>query len=542
VKMESPSVIMTVVFFTTLLVVGFGLNGWSLSAVILLMTIGLSFLMVSIDIEAIKKSWSEKRCDLDIIMTSFLYQPDEDPRSTSEFVGDNFQFCMKQTIQEFLKVLMTPLFGALGKQVGVANGLVDVMNVLRNMKGEMMRSFQKLFDPIFDRFQKTGMALSQNMQHMYSAMKRIGGVAIATVYLGMSLQVSIENWMAFVIKVVMIMMGIIASLFAVLFFGLIPFIGILITTLVVLGEGGVNTGGLGSVFCFDPATKVCLQNGTVKTIDRLSVKDILEDGGIVEGVLRTSSAGEQLYSLNGILVSGSHLVWSETREDWIPVSESSLAKPVFVKPDYLVCLRTSTRNIVLRDRHGTPHIFRDWEELPLHLPGVDSFWNYLVTKILKQKETPKTPTEDPLCGPRCEVMLSTGEKLPISMVRIGDTVYSKSGFTKVIGIYEGDAEISSFKGLSNGVWIQTPENWSHPSIPPGKTMRGFHLITQSGTFWIESESHSGFIRDFTEVGIENLPLTYPFTHALLKKSTSKEETCALDSSSLVSLSYLQPIF
>ena len=334
-KMESPSIVMSFLFFTILLVLGFGLNGWSLSGIILLLTVGLSFLMVSIDIEAIKKSWSEKRCDFDIIVTSFLYKPDEDPRSTSDFVGDNFNFCMKQSIQEFLKVLLTPLFGALGKQLNVANGLVDVMNVLRGMKAEMMRSFQKLFDPIFDRFQKTGMALSQNMQKMYSAMKRVGGVAIATVYLGMSLQVSIENWMAFIIKVVMIIMGIIAGLFAILFFGLIPFIGILLTTLVVLAEGGVNTGGLGSVFCFAPETKVRLQNGTVKAIDRLTVKDVLEDGGEVEGILRTTSAGEQLYSLKGIIVSGSHMVWSEEKDDWIPVSESSLATPVFLKPSYV---------------------------------------------------------------------------------------------------------------------------------------------------------------------------------------------------------------
>lgn len=548
-KMESPSIIMTFLFFTILLVLGFGLNGWSLSAIILLLTVGLSFLMVSIDIESIKKSWSEKRCDLDILVTSFLYKPDEDPRSTSDFVGDNFNFCMKQSIQGFLKVLLTPLYGALGKQLGVTNGLIDVMNVLRSMKGEMMRSFQKLFDPVLDRFQKTGMAMSQNMQHMYSAMKRIGGVAIATVYLGMSLQVSIENWMGFIIKVVMIIMGIIAALFALLFFGLIPVIGILITTIAVLAEGGVNTGGLGSVFCFDPDTKVRLQNGTVKTIDRLTVNDILEDGGNVEGILRTTSTGEQLYSLEGITVSGAHLVWSEEKEDWIPVSESFLAIPVFLKPNYLVCLRTSTRNIVLRDRHGNHQIFRDWEELPLDVPGVDSFWNYLVTtilrgdtKILNQNDVSTTPTEDPLCGSRCEVIFSTGERVPISMVSIGDVVYSESGFTKVLGIYEGEAGMSSPKALSDGVWIKRLENWIHPSIQKGTKQRGFHLITQSGTFWIESESHSGFIRDFTEVGVENLSLTYSFTRALLKKSRSKGETCALDSSSLVSLSYLRPIF
>jgi hypothetical protein len=536
------SILLLLVFLSILLFVGFGFNGWSLSAILLALTVGLSFLMTGLDIETIKSRWAENRCTLDILLTSFLYKPDTDARPTGEFVRENFDFCIRQSIQDVLKVLLTPLFAALGKEMEVAQGLTEAMNGLRTIKGGMMSSFQKLFDPIYQRFLHTGIAYSQGFQRMLSAMKRIGGIAIASLYLGMSLQVSIQNFVDFVIRVVMIMMGIIASLFIVLFFGLVPFLFILITTLAVLAEGGVDTGGLGSVFCFDPSTKVKLKDGTVKAIDRLSVGDTLENNAEVEGVLRTKALNEQLYSVHGILVSGSHLIWSEEEDEWIPVSEMENATPVFQRPPFLVCLRTSTRTIPLRDTYGTLHTFRDWEELPLNSPESDTLWNYLVAKLLQSKET-AVPKEDPLCGPRCAVMLKTGEKTPISMVRIGDIVYSEEGFTPVLGIYEGEASLSTPSSLSDGIWIGTSSNWSHPSVGcNGSLQRGFHLVTQSGSLWIESENHSGFIRDFTEVGLENLPLTYSYTKALLKKSRSKEELCVPVSLSQAFLSYSQPIF
>lgn len=535
------SILLFLVFFSILLTVGFGLNGWSLSALILAFTVGLSFLMTGLDIEAIKSNWAERRCDLDILLTSFLYKPNSDERPTGDFVRENFDFCIRQSIQDTLKVLLTPLFAALGNEMQVANGLTEAMNGLRTIKAGMMKSFQKLFDPIYQRFIHTGIAYSQGFQRMLSAMKRIGGMAIATLYMGMGIQVSIQNFVDLVIKVVLIIMGILIGLFILMFFALFPTLPIILGTVGALAAAGISVAGAG-VFCFDPATKVRLQDGTIKPIDRLTVGDSLEDGSKVEGVLRTTASSEQMYSLNGILVSGSHLIWSEDQEDWIAVSEMDSAQPVFQQPEFLVCLRTSTRRIPLRDFYGTLHMFRDWEELPLNIPEADSIWNYLVTKLLQTKASP-VPKEDPLCGPRCLVMCKTGEKVPISMVRIGDTVYSENGFTKVIGIYEGEASLESPSSLSDGVWMGSSfTSWSHPTSHQGSVQRGFHLVTLSGTLWIQSENHSGFIRDFTEVGLDNLPLTYSFTRALLKKSLSKEELCVPVSLSQASLSYSQPIF
>jgi hypothetical protein len=44
------------------------------------------------------------------------------------------------------------------------------------------------------------------------------------------------------------------------------------------------------------------------------------------------------------------------------------------------------------------------------------------------------------------------------------------------------------------------------------------LITESGTFWIQTNHHSGIVRDFTEVGHTHLPETMDF---LLRRLNEK---------------------
>ena len=46
----------------------------------------------------IMTNWSERRCDFDVILSSFMYKPEDDARSASEFSSDNFSFCIQKLI------------------------------------------------------------------------------------------------------------------------------------------------------------------------------------------------------------------------------------------------------------------------------------------------------------------------------------------------------------------------------------------------------------------------------------------------------------
>jgi hypothetical protein len=379
------------------------------------------------------------------------------------------------------------------------------------------------------------------------AMGRAFGITQAILYIGMSLVLTIENFIHFVIRVIMIVMYIILGLMILIFFLIIPVFGIIIYTCQVIGNSpfGYLSKDVCGELCFDPATKIHLQNGSVKPIGDCHLGDVFEDGTVIEGILHVSGEHEPMFALDGIRVSGAHLVWFEEKQEWVPVAHHPSARLSLQGCPRLVCLRTSSRNIPLR---GTSMVwkFRDWEELPLDIEAADKIWDSLVSVMLNKEGThQEVPHEIPLLHDTCRVMYKTGEMRKLSELRIGDNIYSSEGFTKITGIYIGKADFSDKELVTDGVWMKGigETKWHHPDKDnsPRKPHIGFHLTTESGCFWIQTTTFSGFVRDFTEVGTKDIALTYNYTRKLLKKSFSREESCVSDSLSQVLLSSLQPI-
>lgn len=512
------STLLLLVFFSILLFVGFGFGAWSLVALTLLLTFGIAYMMVSVDIEAIKANWAEKRCDIDVMFMGYFFKPASDPRTSVEFMNENFSFCTRSIFKEAFQVLLTPLLAVLGKQLDTADVLTQMLNVLRTLKSNAVGSFQKLLDPFWKRFVSTGIQFSQVSQRLLSAMNRVAGIAMATLYMGIGIQTGMENFANFIVKLVIIVLNVLVALVAILFFILFPLIPLVILpTISMLEEAGYGDklGGLRDGFCFVPDTEIVLKD--TRRVRMLSLKqgDVLSDGSIVEGVLyyKPDYTNESIYDLDGVKVSGSHLVNHEYQ--WMPVSKHPRAILTTIKATTLICLRTSTRNILINGLN-----FKDWEEIPDTLTN-NLIWDSYISSILNNRYLPSmTPSSYPLLGSDCMLQLKTGERIPASTIRIGDQVYGDQGFTYVTGIYYGGKNRLGSRSISDGVWtynIQT-NIWEHiDTKDTTKESETYHFVTESGTFWIDSDEFSGFIRDFTEVG-EALPTTYDFMLSIINKA------------------------
>lgn len=535
-------------FLIVIFTIGFRYNNWTLSFLISLLTGGFAFLLAMSNIEEIKKQWNDRRCDLEIMLTAQLYKPDSDPRTPGEFATENFQFCIRSIFTTILITALAPVLKLVNSQLSVLESVTEMLDRLRNIQAIFMKHFTGLMDPFFNRFKTTGSAFATTYMKFLSAMGRAFGITQAVMYIGMSLVIGVENFVEFIIRVVMIVMYIILGLMILLFFLILPVLGLILYTCYIIGSSpfGYLAKDVCGEICFDPQTRVKLQDGTVKWMDALLLGDVLEDGSLVEGILEVSAEQEPVYVLDGIRVSGAHLVWFEEEEEWIPVAEHPEALLSHQRCSRLLCLRTNSRTIPLEGLSKT-WSFRDWEELPTNLPTSDTIWDFLVGEILNEKAPRQpVPKEIPLLRETCHVMYKTGEIRRISEVRIGDILYGSEGFTKVTGVYRGTAEFQSNSDFTDGLWLrQLPtSDWVHPEGLQGSSEihQGYHLTTESGCFWIQTSRFSGFVRDFTEVGIHNLPLTYKYTRELLKKSFSREESCVSVSLSQVLLSCSQPIF
>ena len=232
--------------------------------------------------------WSERRCDLDVILSAFIYKPPEDKSSSFEFSANNFKFCVGTKAEEYLNTLFGSLFGVLEKQMGVANIMTSVMKVMRIQLANIYAPFSLMMNSFWQKFRQIGTLASRIFQHLYMSMKKAAATATASIFIAISLQTAFMNSIDFVLKVIMIILYILIAL-AIIFF--LPILPVLI--LVFLTTAGIEeiypgrTGGMGSVFCFAPNTPIVLKNGSTTEISRLKVGTALYGDHLVEAVIET---------------------------------------------------------------------------------------------------------------------------------------------------------------------------------------------------------------------------------------------------------------
>ena len=472
------------------------------------LTIGFGIIMGSSSRHDTMAHWAERRCDLDVIAAAFMYKPSDDSSTSFEFSSNNFKFCIGVKAEEYLQTLFGSLFGVLDKQMGVAAILTNVMKVMRIQLADIYGPFSSTMNGFWNKFKQIGSLASRIFQHLYMSMKKAAGAAVATIFIAISLQTAMMNSIDLIIKIIMIVLYILLGL-SVIFF--IPILPVLI--LVFLVTAGIEevypgrTGGMGTVFCFAPDTQIILEDSTTRDIKTIGLGTILKDGQRVEAVLELPGSDE-LYMLDGIRVSGQHLV--EYKGDFIEVKEH---------PDAYMCLGiptlwtliTSNRQIPVKGMSGCL-VFSDWEEMPDTFESAKA-WDSIVRSVvgIKDYTTCPVPRIPPCFDETIMVLKYQSGFVPLSSIVRGDWIMSENRWTHVIGICSREVEgslNSNGNRITDGVWIKMDE-WTHPTGQLSKgRWRGVNLITDSGTFIIKMGLEQYVVRDFTEVGWTNLSETY----------------------------------
>ena len=154
-------------------------------------------------------------------------------------------------------------------------------------------------------------------------------------------------------------------------------IGIM-TTLLYMLDGSIMTmqstwnGPPGQIVralgkCFHPNTSIKLKDGTVKFMKDVDLGDILEDGSVVESIMKIDNKKEKLplYKIKqaginntDIYVTGSHLIYDEQFKKFIQTKDYSKAiLSQNIQTDWFSCLITDTHHIPIGKE-----LFWDWED------------------------------------------------------------------------------------------------------------------------------------------------------------------------------------
>ncbi len=488
----------------------------------------LAYSFTSAELHQIRTHWNERRCE-PLVMAMAHLIPTDPNVDRSEFSTENFKFCMNSFIDSSLALFFKPFLAIFGSQMDSANVISKVTSSLRTAAASLMKPFSGIFTQLFQKMKLILFRFNQIFVSIRFLLKRIEGIFVAKVFAGMSLMRAILNTINFVIRVIIIILAILIILMIFLWYYMFPYIPTILAVIAVIATtaAGASASGMSSAFCVAPGTEVAMEDGSWRAVETLRPGDRLASMGgpnIVEGVLEAKGGPDaSCVRVKGVSLSADHIVFDWSTQQWTYASRLTEATPLTPdeNPAVLYCLNTTTHNWTVRGEGGSL-LLRDWEELPL-TQDIDDEWERMIYEMLNREALafPTASSGRGLFGPETRVEVRDKGVVPIHTVKLGDWVRDKGGeWTEVLATYVDNATDTPLKGPNEAVWMwyDGKRVWRHPwfSVENKKGMDGFHLITTSGTFLIENEF---LVRDMTEIGIQRLAETYPFTLTSLNSQT-----------------------
>ena len=261
----------------------------------------------------IKAQWPLYRCNP-------MYMP------LADNMEENFVYCVQSMQTNFMGHLLQPLTFITSSLGGVLGGFVGEINDIRAMFDKIRTFISDTIQSIFGVFLNLVIEFQRITMGIKDLIGKTIGVMVSLMYImDGSIKTMNSTWN---------------------------------------GPPGQLVRTLGK--CFHPSTNVQLQNGNIKAMKDIDLGDILEDGAIVESVMKIDNKRDRapLYIIrNGgvrsadIYVTGSHLVYDETIKNFIKVENYSGAEIAILEADWFSCLITSNHRIKIGQQ-----LFWDWED------------------------------------------------------------------------------------------------------------------------------------------------------------------------------------
>lgn len=520
---------------------------WPFFLITFVLLFGLGYILSTLERSGVMEHWTERRCEIPVMIAAQFFKPETDPRTPGDFASDNFSFCMESYIEKFMALFMSPINVLFGKQLGITNSMADLMSSIRKMMSNMYNAFSAYLGSYFQKFQSSVFQLSRVIQHLRMAVGRMSAVAISMIYAGISAFRSMINSIQVVVRVILIICSIMLAIIIILFFVLFPVIPMILSTLtavvtIVIALGSVMSSSIAgeaegkkSGFCLEAGSRIPVVGSdgrvVVKNVEDIRLGDTLSHGcGKVTAVLQMTSDQVDMYDLNGIRVSGSHLVYHE--KEWKSVAEHPDAKPTYSETKPLYCFNTIHHRIpVISPNNLSVIYFRDWEEIDDDDYEAKMDWTVIVHHMLNPVDAPittVTPCQTPFFSPYTQIYTPDGI-VPLANIELGDMVLDETGApTKVLGVVDGlvngrpetkEWNTAIYEKL-NSYWIRRISTVPH--VNSGWHMKGYNLITETGTFiYYDTSIHqTRCVRDFTEVGHREIEQTYSYIAERLKMVSS----------------------
>lgn len=384
--------------------------------------------------ESIADDWVNQRCKPEYLpFAGYITHPEG--TSAFEYTGENFQYCVQNILSDITGNALQPFQFMIDSVTQIFSKISESIQQIREVANKLRNNIRKFAEDILSKILNVMIPIQRMFIALMDIFQKTQGVMTSTLYTMLGSYYTLQSLMGAILELiirvlitlVIIIVGLwimpftfpaAASMTAVFLAISIPLAIIILFMTEVLH---IKSSAIPQLRCFDRNTLIYLQDGSFKHIQDINVNDVLFDKSIVTAKIKVTSKGLDMYNLNGIIVSESHIVkWVDK---WIPVKQHPLAVKIYdYNEPYLYCLNTSSKIIVLNNI-----VFTDWDEV--YDDNLGFLYNYLssknISKILDSGLTKET-----------KIKLKT-KLVPLKDIKIGDVLSTN-------GIVYGIVEINNY--------------------------------------------------------------------------------------------------
>jgi hypothetical protein len=360
------------------------------SSIIFLVVLTIALIMIYLycssmtNSQKIKQDWVNQRCKLTVIpFAGYINRPPD--VSAIEYTKLNFDFCIQQNVSSMTGHYLEPLNFIVNTIKLTSNIVAASINSAKFMIKKMYELFCEIIKQIMKLLVNILLPIMKILIAFKDTFSKLAGIIVTLIYSFIGAYYSIQSILGIVAKAIFYALVTLATLLVILWFtpltwgiaatGTAVFTAVAIPLAIFLnffvtvfnvdlglkipkGPKKPKTGK-----CFDPETPIKLKNGTIKFMKDLDLGDILENGSIVESVMKIDNKQNvvPLYVIKSasgdIYVTGSHLVLNNKTNKFCKVEDYFKAKISDRGVDWFSCLITSDHKIQIGNE-----VFWDWED------------------------------------------------------------------------------------------------------------------------------------------------------------------------------------
>lgn len=404
--------------------------------IFLIFFIIISYFYIKQNIEPIKKDWGSMKCHPAVIPFAGIINKPKG-QTIFEFTNNNFAECTSIILSQIIKIFTAPVYAVTNITSNIFKMVMEADNVMSLIIYKITSSIENLFKLIYSRIFSFLPELQKIIIYMQDSFQKTNGVLATTLHFMSALYYTLRAFLGafieIIIKAMIIATAIIIGLWVVpftwplaaassLFYYIIMILMIIIVTRssrilgIVEKKVPPKPGN-----CFHKDTLLETIDGPIK-ISQLNVGQKLKDGSIVTATFKCSALYEELYELDNIKVTGSHMVF-HSNKGWISVANHPSAIHIDNDQEFVYCINTSNKVIKINNTS-----FLDWDELEdFDIVGLVRLFNIKSRKDIHSNI-------DPALHPDTPIILSNGNKTTISNVKVNDIIEGGDTVTSVVKI------------------------------------------------------------------------------------------------------------